>query len=126
MGSDQGGAAVGYGIELAACLGPEDSWRSSLGPGYELQRHKLRGGMPLFGIDKTKLTPAAQGNIVCVEVQKVRLLMHLKLDPKTFPSLPDIGRDVTDIGHYGTGDLELSIGLGKDLEKARPLIELTY
>ncbi len=30
------------------------------------------------------------------------------------------------IGHYGTGDLEISIKTDQDFEKAKPLIERAY
>lgn len=65
-------------------------------------------------------------NIVCVQVQQRRVLLHLKLDPKTLDELPDTARDVTDIGHYGTGDLELSVGTEEELAIAKPYIEMAY
>jgi predicted transport protein len=37
-----------------------------------------------------------------------------------------ISRDVSDIGHYGTGDLEITIVSPQDLALARPLIEQAY
>lgn len=65
-------------------------------------------------------------NIVCIEVQRQRLLLYLKLDPKQFDALPSNARDVTDIGHYGTGNLELSVSSEKDVEAAKPYIEMAY
>lgn len=35
-------------------------------------------------------------------------------------------RDVTTIGHFGTGNLELTLTSKADIEKARHLIELSY
>ncbi len=35
-------------------------------------------------------------------------------------------RDVCEIGHFGTGDLELRIDSVEDLERAKPLIEKSY
>jgi predicted transport protein len=35
-------------------------------------------------------------------------------------------RDVRTIGHFGTGDLELSIRSGEDLEKSKPFILQSY
>ena len=50
-----------------------------------------------------------------------------------FPTRPaslsdDFGfsRDVAEIGHFGTGDLELRIHDDADLERAKPLIEQSY
>jgi hypothetical protein len=46
----------------------------------------------------------------------------------TYPSELKDGwaRDVSQIGHYGTGDLELTITSMADLEKGFPLIEKSY
>lgn len=35
-------------------------------------------------------------------------------------------RDVTGIGHWGTGDVEVSLKNDNDLEKVKPLIERAY
>lgn len=48
------------------------------------------------------------------------------LDPTTIGELPAIARDVREIGHYGTGDLELSIRHPDDFEVAKQYIELAY
>jgi predicted transport protein len=50
----------------------------------------------------------------------------LKLDPKTLNTTPSIARDVTSIGHFGTGDLELTLESQADLEAAKPLIYQAY
>ncbi len=65
-------------------------------------------------------------NIACMELQKHRVILYLKLNPKEVSGPPTISRDMTDIGHYGTGDLEMSIRETKDLEAARPFIEMAY
>ena len=67
-------------------------------------------------------------NFVCLEFKPSddRLLLHLTLDPKSFDPLPDIARDVSDVGHYGTGDLQLNIRSEEDLQIAKPLIEESY
>ncbi len=65
-------------------------------------------------------------NIVCMEVLQKRLLLYLKLDPSTFDALPKFARDVREIGHYGTGNLELSIKTEADLDTAKALCELAY
>lgn len=65
-------------------------------------------------------------NIVCMELQRRKILLYLKLDPKDFERLPEIARDVTTIGHYGTGDFEVSLSNGDDLEVAKPYIEKAY
>jgi len=65
-------------------------------------------------------------NIVCVHLQKKRVQLYVKVDPKSIEEMPGIGRDVTDIGTYGTGDLELSVSREDDLETAKPYIEMAY
>lgn len=65
-------------------------------------------------------------NIACMEIQKQRLLLYVKLDPTMVEPLPAFARDVREIGHYGTGDLELSIRSAKDFEASKQLIELAY
>jgi len=65
-------------------------------------------------------------NIVCMEVQMQRILLFLKLDPKGLGPLPNNARDVSRIGHYGTGDLELSIRTENEFEAAKMFIEQAY
>lgn len=57
-------------------------------------------------------------NIVCMEVQKQKLLLFVKLDPRKAPRPPNISRDVSDIGHFGTGDLEITVRTKQDLAVA--------
>ena len=68
----------------------------------------------------------ASQNIVCMEVKKKSVILYLKLNPKTIDVLPTFARDVTRIGHYGTGDLELTLGTDQDFEQAKPLIVEAY
>ena len=65
-------------------------------------------------------------NIACMEIQKQRVLLYVKLDPKTVEAPKKIARDVTNIGHYGTGALELSVRTPQDLELVKPLLEQAY
>jgi predicted transport protein len=65
-------------------------------------------------------------NIVCMEVKKQKVILYLKLNPKELKSLPDIARDVSNIGHYGTGDLELTVNSVEDIEIAKDYIVNAY
>ena len=65
-------------------------------------------------------------NIVCMEVQKKKVYLFLKLDPKKVAVEPGFIRDVSAIGHYGTGDVEVTVISLKDLERAKPLIQQAY
>ena len=65
-------------------------------------------------------------NFTTVVIQKNRLLLYLSLKPASLGPLSDIARDVTQSGHGGTGDLELSISNAADLDLAKPLIRMAY
>lgn len=67
-------------------------------------------------------------NFACVEVRPTlgQLKMFLKLDPDSVDLEDGFSRDVRNIGHFGTGDLELTIGSHEDLERAKPLILQSY
>lgn len=67
-------------------------------------------------------------NFACVEVhpKSRKLLLFVKVDPSTVQLQPGFTRDVRNIGHFGTGDLEITIDSPDDLELAKPLIEKSY
>ncbi|MBD9675644.1 DUF91 domain-containing protein [Pseudomonas sp. PDM18] len=65
-------------------------------------------------------------NFASVVVQNKRLLVFLKLNPDSIALVEDFSRDVRSIGHWGTGDVELSLRTSADLERARHLIERSY
>ncbi|HKJ32642.1 MAG TPA: DUF5655 domain-containing protein [Balneolales bacterium] len=65
-------------------------------------------------------------NIVCKEIKHRKIILFLKLNPSEFENLPEIVRDVREIGHFGTGDFEITIKSEKDLEIAKPYIEKAY
>ena len=67
-------------------------------------------------------------NFSCVEVHPKtnNMLLFLKVDPAQVRLEPGYSRDVSNIGHFGTGDLELTIRSMADLEKAKPLIIQSY
>ena len=69
-------------------------------------------------------------NFACVEfrAQKEHILVFVKVDPDEVELAANAGflRDVREIGHYGTGDLEITIGSDDDLERAKPYILKSY
>jgi len=67
-------------------------------------------------------------NIACVEVrnQLGKLLIYLRVNPDTVVLEPGFARDVRGIGHFGTGDLELTIQSASDIEKSKALFEAAY
>ena len=67
-------------------------------------------------------------NFASVEIRagNDRLLVYLKLNPDTITLEVGFTRDVREIGHWGTGDLEVLIRSLDDLEKAKPLLIKSY
>lgn len=65
-------------------------------------------------------------NFATVVPQRNRLLLYLHLDPKQFDPLPTNGRDVSQQGHWGTGDIELALSSQADLDAAKPYILMAY
>ena len=52
--------------------------------------------------------------------------LFLKLDPKRSAGPKGLSRDVSQVGHYGTGDLEITITSQSDLDLAKPFIKKAY
>ena len=67
-------------------------------------------------------------NFACVEVhaKSKKLLVYVKVDPDTLALEPGFTRDVRNIGHFGTGDLEITLRFPADLERAKPLLAASY
>lgn len=67
-------------------------------------------------------------NFACVEFRPTtgKILVFVKVDPSTVTLEPGFTRDVSQVGHFGTGDLEITLTKPKDLEKAKPFIERSY
>lgn len=67
-------------------------------------------------------------NFCCVEVhpKSGTILLYVKVNPSTVQLEDGYTRDVREIGHFGTGDLEITIRTAEDLEKAKPLILRSY
>jgi predicted transport protein len=67
-------------------------------------------------------------NFACVEVhpQTGKILTYVKTRLPADQLEAGFTRDVTSIGHFGTGDLEIAIASREDLEKAKPLILASY
>ena len=67
-------------------------------------------------------------NVACVAImpQDPQIKMWLKVDLESYTPEEKFSRDVTSIGHHGTGNLEVIIRNQADLEKAKPLILQSY
>jgi predicted transport protein len=65
-------------------------------------------------------------NFTTVEVYKDKLLLHVHLNPDEVDLVEGFTRDVRNIGHWGTGDLEVWVRNNIDLERAKPLIKRAH
>ncbi|MGW2721030.1 DUF5655 domain-containing protein [Streptomyces sp. NPDC001492] len=66
-------------------------------------------------------------NFAClIPPQQTKVLVYLKADPKVVDLVPGYTRDVTGLGHHGTGDLEVQLRTERDLERAQDLFRLSY
>lgn len=66
-------------------------------------------------------------NFACVSaMHKREVVIYLALKPSAVHLVPGFTRDVTGVGHHGTGSLEVRLRTGKDLVRARDLLERGY
>ena len=64
--------------------------------------------------------------MVCIEIYNKQIILFLKLNPETVNLEKGFTRDMRNIGHYGTGDLQITVKNASDFEKAKPLLEKAY
>jgi len=67
-------------------------------------------------------------NFACVEVhpQTRHIIMYLKINPAAVKEEKGFIRNVANIGHQGTGDIEVILGTRDDFEKVKYLIQQSY
>lgn len=70
-------------------------------------------------------------NFACVEVHPRKgptgaLTVYVKVDPDNVEIQEGFTRDVRTIGHFGTGDLEITLQSRDDLERAKSLLVESY
>lgn len=67
-------------------------------------------------------------NFCCLEAfpRDGTIVLYLKLNPDSVALEPGFTRDMRAIGHYGTGDVEVTLSSLDDLRKAEPLIQRAY
>lgn len=65
-------------------------------------------------------------NFACIVFQKKSLMVYVKLNPDTVRLEDHFTRDVRNIGHWATGDLEITIIDKESLAKAQPLLIRAY
>lgn len=67
-------------------------------------------------------------NFTCIEVhpQAQKIVIFVKVDPDSIKLENGFTRDVRKIGHFGTGDLEITIKSNQDIERAKSYIIQSY
>lgn len=65
-------------------------------------------------------------NIVCLQLDKKGIVLYLKLNPDKEVLIEGFTRDVRNIGHWGTGDFEITIKNIEDYEKAKVYLDKVY
>jgi len=104
------------------------------GAGDEIQAlyADLRAFMLALGDDVTEKHPRLYTafrklkNFACVVISRNKILVTLTLAPDTVALEAGFSRDVREVGHWGTGHLELTLRNMVDLARAKPLLERAY
>ncbi|MFS0871046.1 DUF5655 domain-containing protein [Paenibacillus xylanilyticus] len=65
-------------------------------------------------------------NIICAEVYQKQILLHMRLNPSDIELEDGFTRDMRNVGHFGTGDLQIIIKSPEDFKRAEPLIDKAY
>lgn len=95
---------------------------------YELQKVILEtstsNNVDILYKKQTIAFKSAKKYLADVEIQRGKLKLNLSLNPEEVVHLPNNARDVSRIGHWGTGDLQFSISSAEDIALAVPFISL--
>ena len=65
-------------------------------------------------------------NLACIEIYNKHVTVYLKLSPDLVDLEAGFSKDMRGIGHYGTGDLQLTLKTVEDFNKAKALIDRAY
>ncbi len=65
-------------------------------------------------------------NFATVVLAKKGVLLYLHLDPAPVVNALKNARDVSNIGHWGTGDVEITLTSMKEFEEVKPLLAAAY
>jgi len=65
-------------------------------------------------------------NIICIEVRVKSIMLYLRLNPEEIKDKDNFIRDVRKVGHWGTGDVEITIKSNEDFQKAKEYIDRCY
>ncbi len=65
-------------------------------------------------------------NFVCIEIKTQKVILNLQLDPRKEKIEEGFSRNMTNTGHYGTGDYQIVVNDEKTFEKALPYLKKAY
>jgi predicted transport protein len=65
-------------------------------------------------------------NFASVDVSSKKLKIYVKVPPAEVHLQEGFTRDVSQMGHWGTGDLEITVADANQLEQAKPLLLQSY
>ena len=65
-------------------------------------------------------------NFTCVVILKRKLVLNVALSPEKVDLVDGFSRNMSGRGHWGTGDLEITLNGHDDLERAKPLLQRAY
>ena len=107
-------------------------WLADLTPAMRAVFDSLEGYLTSLGDDvqrkdlKLYIAFKRLRNFVTVCFQKNNLLVYLHVDPDQIDLIEGLTRDVREIGHWGTGNVEVTLRNLADLDKAKPLLLQAY
>ncbi|MFE4212151.1 endonuclease NucS domain-containing protein [Streptomyces sp. NPDC056844] len=108
-------AADVQGASMVELAGAVDEALLGLGDGVKRVEHK------------TYQAYQRLRNFACLcPPQRSKVLVYLKVDPKDVELVPGFSRDVSGLGHHGTGDLEVQLRTPRDVERAQELFRASY
>lgn len=96
---------------------------------FKVFKERIEEMIPEVEIEPKKLYVAFKNdkkNIVDMRLQKISLKMWLNAKQCTIVDAKKITKDVSNIGHWGNGDYELSVNNDNDLEYILSLIKQVY
>lgn len=65
-------------------------------------------------------------NFACIECRRRKVMIFLKLTREQVAEYGHLGRDVSLIGHYGTGNFEFELSSVDDIENAKMLTRIAF
>ncbi len=132
--SAQGSAGDGGGpVSLSTSKTIAETLTETKGPLHDLYE-ELRSFLLALGDDvqekvlKYYVAFKRLKNFACIEVHpgKGCLTAFVKAEPETVTLESGFTRDVRKVGHFGTGDLEITLRSRNDLEKAKAFFQQSY